>query len=176
MLSEPLRWRALTWFPYWAAVVVMTLVYSMAVGLAVEASLPIVDVHGTCVPSRLHALVSSWGDVVWFPLKAAMAAFAGAYLSGLEAGFCAALLALAPAALLSLDRAQRVFRLPVIGLVAALLFAGAWFAEIHTLQTDSQAACRVNAFHHSLVVRVIVRPESLPTVAGRRLFSPGSAV
>ncbi|HEX3550146.1 MAG TPA: hypothetical protein VHT53_07225, partial [Candidatus Elarobacter sp.] len=146
VLSEPLRWRALTWFPYWGAVLFATVGYSMGVGLATQASLPIHVVDGLCMPSPVHSLVATWNDVAWFPLTAASAIAPGAFYSGLEVAVAIALLALAPAALPSLFAAQRIFSAPIVIGVALVLVAAGWFYQIHHLQTSSYAACHLLRF------------------------------
>jgi len=133
----------LTWFPFWAAVFVATVGYSMGVGLATQASLPILSVHGECVPSPVHPLLTSWDDARWFPVVALAAVPPGAFYSGLEVGVTIALLAVIPAALPSLYMAQRIFSVPVVGAVAVLLAAAGWFYQIHNLQTSSYAACHL---------------------------------
>ncbi len=133
MDSFVLRWRALWWGRVWGAVLVLTLAWSIGVGLALRAVVPgrVAPGHEyDCIPTAVQPLIVTPVDWLWLPVHAAIAAPYGLYESGLQIGVIVLAVVLIPAALLQQGTARRVLGAPVLIAVAALMIWMGWNYEL----------------------------------------------
>lgn len=126
-------WRAVIWGRVWAAVVVLTLAWSIGVGMALRAVSPPYSVRGDCLPTAVQQLATTPTDWLMLPLHAVIAAPFGIYVSGLQFALAALIVAVLPAALLQQGTARRILSAPVLAVLAVLLIATGWSHELATV-------------------------------------------
>ena len=134
------RWRALIWGRVWVATAVLTLAWSIGVGMALRAVSPTYSNRGDCLPTAVQPLATTPADWLRLPLHALIAAPFGLYVSGLQFGLAAFIVAALVGGVLTQGRARRILGAPVLAAVGALVILAGWFHELATVAASGLPA------------------------------------